>query len=227
MSNDKKNIKEFYKIIQQKINYIFKDTSFIDNVFVHPSYNNNIEFDRLEFIGDGILTTVCRRFLYKTFKTEETGDLVLRFIHITRSDSLAKIMVNMELAEYIQCIGSPTTSILADTIEALIGAICIDRGYTSCQSFIEKKIIKILLSDPQKNCKNLVQEWAQKKGMQMPIYKCTGEHRNFTVIVRLNDLNNRNIFCRGSGVSKKEASMSAATKLWDNIIKNKKLENIV
>jgi ribonuclease-3 len=204
--------------IQKEIDYQFKDSTFIDTVFTHTSYRKNIHFDRLEFLGDRVLSFVAAEYLFKAFPEEATGQMSLRYIDITKTQPLAAAAIKMNLEDHVMCSTTPSTSVLADTIEALIGAIFLDGGYLKAKKFITTKIINTTSIEGIKNIKNLLQEWAQQNKFSMPNYSCCQENKNFHVKVKITGIQDEGY---GIAKSKKEASIQAAERLLTRIKRTK------
>lgn len=206
------NINEIEKIIDYK----FKNPQLLENVFTHPSFLKNIHFDRLEFLGDRVLSQVVASFLYKQFPDDEAGKMALRFISATNTNTLSSMGKTIGLPDHIKCTGKPSDSVIADTLEALIGAIFIDGGYTKSKKFVFNILIKNIIFKGEKNEKNLLQEWAQKNKYPMPEYICMKEAKVFSVIARIKGIKQYGV---AQAKNKKEASILAAKKFLDSIDK--------
>ncbi|MFA6493216.1 MAG: ribonuclease III [Patescibacteria group bacterium] len=218
------NIEEFAK----KIDVNFKDVNLLRQVFVHRSYlNENIGFDldhneRLEFLGDAVLELVVTQYLYLNFKNPE-GELTNLRSALVKGAMLSMIANELEIEKYLylsrgeaKSEGKSRQLILANALEALIGAIYLDQGYAVSQKFISKYLInhlqqiidKKLFLDP----KSHLQELAQEQTSTTPTYRVISEHgpdhaKSFTVGCFIkNDL-----IGEGSGSSKQAAESAAAS----------------
>jgi ribonuclease-3 len=217
-----------FKILEQSINYTFTDKDLVKQAVVHRSYlNENPGFnlphnERLEFLGDAVLELVVTEFLYKNYENPE-GELTNWRASLVKGDMLAKVArkIGLERFLYLSKGEAKDTNpkarryILANAVEALIGAMYLDGGYNECQEFIDTFILvelpeileKKLYLDP----KSRFQEAAQDRVGITPTYKVleeTGPDHNkyFKVGVYLeNDL-----IADGDGTSKQEAQMAAA-----------------
>ena len=155
-----KNIDE----LQKQIGINFKDQKLLENVFVHRSYlNENKHFhfnsnEKLEFLGDSVLSLIASIFLYKNYSALEEGDYTDIKSKIVRTDSLAGAARKIGLGNYLYLSkgeerggGRDNTNILADTFEALIAAIFIDQGFDPAYNFVLKYIFTDQLSYIIKN----------------------------------------------------------------------------
>ena len=214
--------------LQSILQYQFKDDSLLTTALTHRSslneHKGSISNERLEFLGDAVLELIISEFLYIEKPTEPEGILTANRSSIVRTESLAQIAQNLKLGEYLimsrgeeNTGGRKNISLLANTTEAIIGAVYLDGGFTNAKSFIENHLIdharKILATEPLKDNKGLLQELVQKQGFQSPIYKeilaIGPDHdKTFTVEVMVNN----KPLSRGTGKTKQEAEQSAAQK---------------
>ena len=140
--------------------------------------------ERLEFLGDRVLGLVVAGLLMETFADENEGKLGYRFSALARSESLARIAVDIGLGAHIvlseaeeEFGGRKNASILADCCEAVIAALYLDGGLETAATFIHRHW-KPLMDEtpvPPKDAKTLLQEWAQEKGLPLPGYRVTKE----------------------------------------------------
>lgn len=217
-----------YNNFEKKIGLRFKDEQLLEMVFIHRSYINevgdkNLEHnERLEFLGDAVLELVVTEYLYKNFTNPE-GELTNWRSSIVRGEILAKVAGELELGEFLflskgeeKSGGRLRTLILANTFEALIGAIYLDAGYEAATKFISKHLIVLLPEIIEKKLyidpKSRLQEVSQEKEGSTPEYRVLGEEgpdhtKLFTVGVYVN----KRLLAEGSGSSKQKAETSAAT----------------
>ena len=220
--------------IQKIINYKFNNIEILKECFIHSSYLNKYknqlkkisEYERLEFLGDRVLGLTIAHLIYKKFPNYPEGKMSIKFSYLVRKDFLSKIMSELKLSKFIKISKNKdkyikNKSILADTLEAIIGAIYIDGGYESSSQFIFnlwKNHIndkKIELTDP----KTILQELSQKKSKQLPIYKLLekkGSPHSPIFTITLSCLGIDGI--TGKGSSKRLAERKAA----ENFLKNYK-----
>ncbi len=216
-----------YKTLQKLIGVKFKNKNILDNAFVHKSYVNETnekedDNERLEFLGDAVLELVVTEFLYKTYSNPE-GELTNWRSALVRGANLAEIAKHLELSQYLylgkgeeKSGGREKGYILANTVEALIGAIYIDQGYKKAHAFITKFIIAylddILKQGLHIDPKSRFQEIAQAKFNITPEYKLVSskgpDHaKEFIMAAFIGDKK----YGEGKGSSKQQAEQNAAT----------------
>lgn len=181
--------------------------------------------ERLEFLGDAVLGNVVAEYLFKKFPYKDEGFLTEIRSRIVSREALNKLGRKIGINNIIDYNLSGTEprnnqshkSIAGDTLEALIGAVYLDRGFYFCKSFIINRLIiphydleSIIKSDP--NHKSKIIEWAQKNNKQIrfEIIEQRGDDQNteFVAQVTLND----KPLCTGTGLSKKKAEQAASRK---------------
>lgn len=218
-----------YKLLEKIVGFAFGDRNLLDNVFVHRSYlNEHKNFhlpsnEKLEFLGDSVLSLTTSIYLYKKYPALEEGDYTDIKASIVRTESLAEVAKKINLGRYLylskgeeQGKGRDNINILADCFEALIAAIFIDKNFDKAYDFIVKHLFKDKLEYIVKNKlylspKSRLQEIIQAKYKVLPIYKITEEKgpehkKEFRIAVYLQ---NQKLGI-GEGNSKKQAEESAA-----------------
>ncbi len=213
---------------QNKIGITFKDKGLIQQAFIHRSYINENKAsglshnERLEFLGDAVLELVITDFLYKKYTEKPEGELTSLRSALVNADTCASIATELGMGEYLllskgesKDTGRARQYILANALEALIGAIYLDLGIDSAKTFIEAHFIslieKIISAKSFIDAKSLFQEKAQEFDGITPAYKTVREsgpdhEKKFTVGVYLN----KDLVATGEGVSKQEAEQTAA-----------------
>lgn len=215
--------------IEEVLGYYFKKKSLLHQALTPPvlqQRKHGKAFERLEFLGDRILGLVIAEALYSYYPYDEEGKLAKRLSYLTSREFCHTIAEQIELAQFIPVKAEELkgTSILANCIEAIIAALYIDGGMTASQEFIHKfweKAIRTLEELPR-DPKTLVQEWAQKRGMDIPTYKeikRSGPDHAPTYILEISLQNGWT--ATGEGKNKKHAEREAAQELWQ-IIENHK-----
>lgn len=204
----------------------FKDKSLYDLALTHRSWvNENSDFgkhnERLEFLGDAILEFVVSSFLFKEFPDKEEGFLTALRANIVNTKNLSALAKKLGLGEALRLSrgeehggGRENDSILADTVEAVIGGLYLDSGFGSAKKFIKVNLLSDIeekLREPLKDPKSRLQEIVQAKGFPTPKYiviKETGpDHdKNFDVEVMVGG----EVAAKGSGKSKSSAEQAAA-----------------
>ena len=219
---------------EKKLELTFKDKALLKQAFVHRSYiNENKSNDlshneRLEFLGDAVLELIATDYLFKKYQDKPEGELTAYRSALVNSVTLSKVAAELGINDFLflshgesKDTGRARQYIMADAIEALIGAIYIDQGYDIAKMFIEKNIL-FLIDDivSQKSwldAKSFLQETAQEKVGSTPLYKTLRENgpdhdKHFTVGVFLgNDMAGT-----GEGKSKQEAEQDAARKALED-----------
>lgn len=214
----------------KKLNYQFKNSALLKAALTHRSVpgNNN---ERLEFLGDSVLNCVIASVLYERFPKAKEGELSRLRASLVKGETLAKLAQEFELSHYlrlgageIRSGGAQRESILADALEAVIGAIYLDSTFDNCKelvlSWFEPRlnaVASIDLKDP----KTELQEYLQAKKYPLPIYtiiSITGEpHAQFfNIQCRVADLN---LSSEGHGRSRRKAEQEAAKNLLE-LLKN-------
>lgn len=228
------NLEKFEK----KIGINFKDKNLLEQAFIHRSYiNENPSLnknhnERLEFLGDAVLELAVTDYLYKKYPNKNEGDMTSLRAALVNANTLSEIAKDAGMENFLllskgekKDTGKARQYILANTFEAVAGAIYLDQGYESIVSFLEKILFPRLEEIIDKklwiDAKSLFQEKAQEKTGITPSYKIIKEWgpdhaKNFLVGVCLNG----DLIAEGEGDSKQEAEQSAArhglkAKHWD------------
>lgn len=214
--------------LEKKIGITFKNKELLKEALTHRSYINerpNLKLkhnERLEFLGDAVLELVVTEYLFEKFPKKPEGELTNFRAALVKASTLAEVANEIKLDDYMllskgeaKDIGKARQCILADALEALIGAIYLDRGYKTSNSFIEKTIlsprVEILTSASLKDAKSWFQEQAQEIEGMTPLYKVLSEwgpdhNKHFVTGVYLGD----KMIAEGEGSSKQEAQQKAA-----------------
>lgn len=217
-----------FQELEKKIEVVFKDKDLLKQAFVHRSYlnenkNSNLTHnERLEFLGDAVLELVITDFLYKEYKDKAEGELTSYRSSLVNADTCANIATNLSVNDFLllskgesKDTGRARQYILANALEALIGAIYIDQGYDGARIFIEKNFVplieKIIEEGSHIDSKSLFQEKAQEFDGITPSYKTMKEsgpdhEKKFTVGVYLG----KDLVATGEGKSKQDAEQEAA-----------------
>lgn len=205
---------------------IFEDKTLFDQALTHRSWVNEHKGirqsnERLEFLGDAVLEFVVSRELFKLFPEKEEGYLTALRANIVNTVSLAKVAEDLKLGEGIflskgeeEGGGRQNSSLLADTVEAIIGAIFIDQGISKAEDFIQQYLLNNLekrTQEPLKDPKSQLQEFVQSRSLPTPKYKVVKEYgpdhdKKFVIEVLVGDSS----WGRGEGKSKALAEQEAA-----------------
>lgn len=215
-------------LLENRIDYSFKDKAILLTAVTHSSYANekkarNLKYnERIEFLGDSVLSLTISEYLYKMYPNLPEGELTVTRAKIVCESSLSRCAMDIGLGEFLLLGkgeelsgGRNKNSILSDAFEALIGAIYTDSGFDTSKRFILTHMEKVIKSCVQGKLfydyKTQLQELVQQKGEQTITYniiKETGpDHdKTFVTEVRIND----NAIGQGTGHSKKESEQNAA-----------------
>ena len=125
-----------YELLQENISYNFKNIELLELAFIHKSFDNKHNNERLEFLGDSILNSIIAQYLFLKFPNEKEGLLTRMRAHLVKADSLTKKALDLSLNDYIRLSKGTANlssdrknSILEDCFEALIGAVFLDSGW--------------------------------------------------------------------------------------------------
>lgn len=214
--------------LEQTLNVRFKDQKLLQSALVHRSYiNEHPRFElghneRLEFLGDAVLELVVTEHLYNHYPNPE-GELTNWRASLVNAKMLAEIATELEVNDFLylskgeskDTSAKARNNILANTMEAIIGAMYLDQGYKVASQFVHRVVLvklpdileKHLYQDP----KSRLQELAQEKFAVTPSYKVLKEEgpdhdRQFVIGVFFG----KNEVAKGEGSSKQEAQMAAA-----------------
>lgn len=204
------------------IAYRFQDPGLLNQALTHKSHGP-AHYERLEFLGDSILNLVVSTRLFEVYPDAPEGDLSRMRARIVRGRTLSEIAQRIDLGRHLnlgpgemRSGGFRRSSILADALEAVLGAIYLDGGYEPCRSVIleltDPLIENLPSADDLKDSKTRLQEWLQGRGRPLPIYALVREEgadhaKQFHVECRLQD---RDGAVRGTGASRRKAEQAAA-----------------
>lgn len=205
----------------------FKNPKLLQQAFLHRSYLNEVKLnmlsnERLEFLGDSVLSLIISNHLYNLRVADSEGELTNLRAHIVKTKSLAEAAQKLELGKYLSLSkgeelsgGRDNPQLLANTYEALLGAVFLDQGLEAVKRVIDKTLLllftKELKMGPPKDAKSFLQETVQQKFKQSPSYRILHQQgpdhaKQFTVAVYVNSKE----MGRGSGTSKQVAEEQAA-----------------
>jgi ribonuclease-3 len=217
----------------------FRNLRFLNLAFCHRSYANenpeNIDNnEKLEFLGDSVLGLVVSDYLFQILPDKAEGDLARIKSFVVSEDSLEIIAKAIKVDNFIligkgeeYSGGRTKKALLADAMEAIIGAYYLDSGYRAARDFILKYIVpeinKVLENRHKKDYKTLLQEYVQKNFKTYPKYqliKKTGpDHsKTFWMEVKIKSKS----YGPGEGKNKKEAEQNAAAAAYNELLKGKK-----
>jgi len=215
---------------EEKSGTTFKDKALLRQAFTHRSYineNKNVKLEhneRLEFLGDAVLELVITDFLYKNYPQKPEGELTTYRSALVNSITLSEVASNLTMNDFLllskgeaKDTGRARQYILANTFEAVTGAIYLDQGYDMARLFIEKHILifadQMIAKGNLTDAKSSFQEKAQEKTGTTPSYKLIRDagpdhDKSFTVGVYIG----KDQIAVGEGKSKQEAEQNAAVR---------------
>ena len=221
--------------LQDRLGIAFRDLSLLEQALVHRSYlNENPDFtrpsnERLEFLGDSLLSFVIAEKLYKDFPDLSEGGMTRLRAALVRKETLAHLASSLGLGDYLylgrgeEASGGRTKqSILAGAFESLVGAILVDQGFAAASDFVlrlfDGEIGRAIEERLNADYKSQLQEIVQARHRIPPVYRTIREEgpdhaKEFTVEVVVG----RAVIGRGHGKSKRMAEMEAARDALDNL----------
>ncbi len=223
--------KEFYLFLKELIGFYPQNLKLYDLAFKHKSASildsqgNFVNNERLEFLGDAVLGSIIADFLYNRFPQEDEGFLTKTRSKLVNRAFLTNLTLKMGLDVFID---SKTASnikkshILGDVLEALIGAIYLDKDYKTAKFFVIKKILSFVnlneVEQSDSNYKSQLIEWSQKNKKEIDFEtveesKESSKQPLFRAIVKINNKQ----LGKGTGTSKKEAHQNAAKEAFGKL----------
>ncbi|MEO5738226.1 MAG: ribonuclease III [Variovorax sp.] len=170
--------------LQARLNYNFADARLLQLAVTHRSFSSDHN-ERLEFLGDSVLNLAVAHLLYRRLSELPEGDLSRVRANLVKQDTLHQIAVRLALSPLLRLgegeakSGGPNRpSILADALEALIGAVYLDAGYGAAEALVhrlyESVEINARMDAAAKDPKTELQEWLQGHKMKLPLYRVVG-----------------------------------------------------
>jgi ribonuclease-3 len=167
--------------LQRRIGHRFNDTGLLTRALTHRSFGADHN-ERLEFLGDAVLSLVISGLLFERFAGSDEGDLTRVRAHLVREESLHRVAVQLGLPEVVRLGegearggGAQRASILADALEALIGATHLDGGFEAARTVVAGLFGEIInttdLTSWAKDAKTELQEWLQARRLPVPTYR--------------------------------------------------------
>ena len=220
----------------QLLDIKISNESLIKQAFIHRSYLNEVKDnlrsnERLEFLGDSVLSLITSTYIYQKRTEDEEGDLTNLRSYIVKTKSLSEAAEKLGLGKYLRMSkgeemggGRTNTQLLANTYEALLGAIYLDQGFEVAKMFVHQTLLPLFEEEirqgPPKDAKSALQEIAQEQTKKSPHYqiiKTTGPDHAKRFIVGVSISGEE--LGRGEGSSKQEAEEQAAAEALKKIQK--------
>ena len=208
--------------LQQRLQHRFSNQRLLQQAVTHRSFGAE-HYERLEFLGDAVLELAVSNLLFTHMQDLPEGELSRVRALLVRQDSLHRIALDLHLPTVIRLGegearsgGRERPSILADAVEALIGAVFLDAGYDAARQLVERLFegvqLNARLQTAAKDAKTALQEWLQGRRMQLPRYevvRTSGEAHEQTFEVRC-EVVERQLVENGQGSSRRAAEQMAA-----------------
>ncbi len=215
--------------LQQRLQHEFSNPGLLSQALTHRSYSADHN-ERLEFLGDSVLSLAVSDLLYQRLSELPEGDLSRVRANLVRQETLHQLSVDLGLPDVIRLGegevrsgGQKRPSILADALEAVIGAVYLDAGFTAAQSLVHR-LFKAVEINPTmeaigKDPKTELQEWLQGRKMKLPLYRVVGtlgaaHKQTFDVECEIIELN---IAERGIGGSRRAGEQAAAAAMLQTL----------
>lgn len=212
----------------KQIGYEFSDPALLQAALTHASaQNEESDNERLEFLGDRVLGLAVADMLFKAFPGEKEGSLAKRHTALVQQETLVKVAAAADIAAHLTLSAGETKAgghqkdkILADAVEALIGAIYLDGGFAPASEFVNRFWEPLLKAQevPPEDAKSRLQEWAQGKGLPLPEYKQlskSGPEHAPIFEIEVSVKNHGKM--AASAANKRAAEKAAAQKMLDKI----------
>lgn len=207
--------------LQERLGHRFADQRLLERALTHRSFSAD-HYERLEFLGDSVLSLAVSGLLYERLSSQPEGDLSRIRANLVKQDTLHGLAEVLKLSPLlrlgegeVRSGGRERPSILADALEAILGAVYLDAGFDAANALVRRLYQSVDLSPGQsvqgKDAKTALQEWLQGRKMKLPAYRVaatTGEaHRQtFEVVCQIETGHEE----RGSGASRRSAEQAAA-----------------
>ena len=213
--------------LQRRTGHRFADAQLLTRALTHRSFGADHN-ERLEFLGDAVLSLAVSGLLFERFAGSDEGDLTRVRAHLVREDSLHRVAVQLGLPEVLNLGegearggGAQRASILADALEALIGATFLDGGFDAASDLVKGLFGEVIqttdVASWSKDAKTELQEWLQARRLPVPTYRISATRgqahaQTFEVECLVPALN---LTERGEGRSRRVAEQEAAGRMLD------------
>ncbi|KPF58416.1 ribonuclease III [beta proteobacterium AAP51] len=213
--------------LQQRLGYRYTQPELLRRALTHRSFSAEHN-ERLEFLGDAVLSLAISGLLYERHAGSDEGDLTRVRAHLVREDSLHRMALNLGLPEVLRMSegelrggGALRPSLLADALEALIGAVFLDGGFEAARAVVQRLFGEVIQATEvegwAKDAKTELQEWLQARKVPVPAYRIKatrGQAHNQTFEVECAVATLGLAEC-GEGKSRRAAEQEAARRLLD------------
>jgi ribonuclease-3 len=218
--------------LQQRLGYQFVRHALLERALTHRSAGGQHN-ERLEFLGDAVLQAAISALLYERFAGSDEGDMTRVRAHLVREDSLARVALSIGMPEVMRLSegearggGAQRPSILADALEAVIGAVFVDGGFAPAQSLVQNLFGELIAGSDvdnwRKDAKTELQEWLQARRLPVPTYcivatRGQAHAQTFDVECSVPALG---LAEQGEGKSRRAAEQEAARRMLAALVSN-------
>jgi ribonuclease-3 len=215
--------------LQTRLGYRFSDEALLERALRHRSFGADHN-ERLEFLGDAVLSLAISSLLFDRFAGSDEGDLTRVRAHLVREDSLHKVALSLGLPEVLRLSegearggGAQRVSILADALEAVIGAAFLDGGFDAARMLVQGMFGEVIatteIANWSKDAKTELQEWLQARRLPVPTYRISATRgqahaQTFEVECSVPALS---LAHSGEGRSRRLAEQEAARRMLDGL----------
>ncbi len=216
--------------LQAGLGLRFKDGQLLRRALTHKSFGLE-QNERLEFLGDSVLNLAVSDLLYKQFAQQDEGDLTRVRAHLVRQDTLHKLALGLQLPSVIRLSegeakggGAQRPSILADALEAIIGAVYLDAGFEQAHALVLRLFTPLVAQTTsevwRKDAKTALQEWLQGRKLPLPTYRidATRGKAHEQVFVVVCEVVSAGWSAKGEGASRRAAEQEAAQRALDRLL---------
>lgn len=214
-------------VLQSRLGYRFSDETLLERALRHRSFGADHN-ERLEFLGDAVLSLAISSLLFDRFAGSDEGDLTRVRAHLVREDSLHKVALSLGMPDVLRLSegearggGAQRVSILADALEAVIGAAFLDGGFDAARTLVQLMFGEIIatteIGNWSKDAKTELQEWLQARRLPVPTYRISATRgqahaQTFEVECSVPALS---LTHSGEGRSRRLAEQEAARRMLD------------
>ena len=213
--------------LQARLGHRLRETELLARALTHRSFGADHN-ERLEFLGDAVLSLAVSSLLFERFAGSDEGDLTRVRAHLVREDSLHRMALQLGLPEVVRLSegearggGAQRASILADALEALIGAVFLDAGFDAAKALVQRLFGEVIAGSEiggwAKDAKTELQEWLQARRLPVPGYRILATRgqahaQTFDVECAVPALG---LTQSGEGRSRRQAEQEAARRMLD------------
>jgi len=217
------------KALQERLGHDFTDQVLLERAVTHRSFSADHN-ERLEFLGDSVLNLSVAHWLFEKLNDQTEGDLSRVRANLVKQDTLFQLAFDLELSGVLRLGegelrsgGQKRPSILADAVEALIGAVYLDAGYQAAQALV-LRLFKDVAVNPEmqaasKDPKTELQEWLQGRKLQLPLYTVVATrgaaHKQIFEVAC--DIREMGLSQLGLGTSRRAGEQAAAAAMLESI----------